>query len=143
MALGFRWIPPDLLPRAPWPALRPSSEGPGPDRAGEWVRRQVAAGTADASAGIGQVVPAGLHWTPLLITDPDGEQFWPGQSAALAAMTPEVSALERFTAAEGGASEGSAGSVGMREGDTQEGQAHGAWLRLARAMATKAARMAR
>ncbi|MAC82040.1 MAG: hypothetical protein CML66_28765 [Rhodobacteraceae bacterium] len=28
-----------------------------------------AAGTADASAGIGQVVPAGLHWTPLLITD--------------------------------------------------------------------------
>ena len=41
--------------------------------------------------------------TPLLITDPDGEQFWPGQSAALAAMTPEVSALERFTAAEGGA----------------------------------------
>lgn len=41
--------------------------------------------------------------TPLLITDPDGEQFWPGQSATLAAMTPEVSALERFTAAEGGA----------------------------------------
>lgn len=39
--------------------------------------------------------------TPLLITSPEGEQFWPGQSERLAAMTPEVSHVLRFTAAEG------------------------------------------
>ena len=39
--------------------------------------------------------------TPLLITSPEGEQFWPGQSERLAGMTPNVSHLARFTAAEG------------------------------------------
>lgn len=39
--------------------------------------------------------------TPLLITDPEGEHFFPGQSEQLAAMTPDVSRLVRFTAAEG------------------------------------------
>jgi len=39
--------------------------------------------------------------TPLLITDPEGEQFWPGQSRRLAALTPTVSTLVPFTAAEG------------------------------------------
>lgn len=39
--------------------------------------------------------------TPLLITDAEGEQFWPGQAEKLAAMTPAVSTLVRFTAAEG------------------------------------------
>lgn len=39
--------------------------------------------------------------TPLLITDPEGEQFWPGQSEQLAALTKGVSTLVRFTAAEG------------------------------------------
>lgn len=39
--------------------------------------------------------------TPLLITDPEGEQFWPGQSERLLQLTPEVSTLARFTAAEG------------------------------------------
>lgn len=39
--------------------------------------------------------------TPLLITDPEGEQFWPGQSRRLAALTPGVSTLVPFTAAEG------------------------------------------
>ncbi|WP_431219405.1 alpha/beta hydrolase family protein [Leifsonia xyli] len=39
--------------------------------------------------------------TPLLITDPEHEQFWPGQSEELAALTPEVSTLLRFTEAEG------------------------------------------
>lgn len=39
--------------------------------------------------------------TPLLITDPEGEQFWPGQSQRLAALTPGVSTLVPFTAAEG------------------------------------------
>lgn len=39
--------------------------------------------------------------TPLLITSPEGEQFWPGQSERLAALTTTVSHLVRFTAAEG------------------------------------------
>ncbi|MCU1403952.1 MAG: dipeptidyl aminopeptidase [Glaciihabitans sp.] len=39
--------------------------------------------------------------TPLLITDPEGEQFWPGQSEQLAALTPNMSTLLKFTAAEG------------------------------------------
>lgn len=40
--------------------------------------------------------------TPLLITDPDGEQFFAGQSAELAALVPG-STLIRFTQAEGAA----------------------------------------
>ncbi|MDR6972159.1 prolyl oligopeptidase family serine peptidase [Leifsonia shinshuensis] len=39
--------------------------------------------------------------TPLLITDPEHEQFWPGQSERLAALAPGVSMLVSFTAAEG------------------------------------------
>lgn len=40
--------------------------------------------------------------TPLLITDPDDEQFWPGQSDALATMCPPgVATVARFTAADG------------------------------------------
>ena len=39
--------------------------------------------------------------TPLLVTDPEGEQFWPGQSERLMAMTPGVSTLQRFSAAHG------------------------------------------
>ncbi|ODU03690.1 MAG: dipeptidyl aminopeptidase [Pseudonocardia sp. SCN 72-86] len=38
--------------------------------------------------------------TPLYITDPDGEQFFPGQPAELAALVPG-STLARFTQAEG------------------------------------------
>lgn len=41
--------------------------------------------------------------TPLLILAPEQEQFWPGQSAQLADLTPGVSTLALFTAAEGGA----------------------------------------
>jgi dienelactone hydrolase len=44
---------------------------------------------------------AGRITTPLLITSPEHEQFWPGQSAQLAALTPGVSTLAHFTAAEG------------------------------------------
>lgn len=44
---------------------------------------------------------AGQISTPLLITDPEHEQFWPGQSERLAALAPSVSTLVRFTAAEG------------------------------------------
>jgi hypothetical protein len=39
--------------------------------------------------------------TPLLITDPDGEQFWPGQSEALYDALPGRKELVRFTAYEG------------------------------------------
>ena len=37
----------------------------------------------------------------LLITDPDGEQFWPGQSRQLAELVPDRADLMRFTAEEG------------------------------------------
>ncbi len=39
--------------------------------------------------------------TPLLITDPEDEQFWPGQSERLAALLPGETELVPFTAAEG------------------------------------------
>ncbi|MGY1670794.1 alpha/beta hydrolase family protein [Geodermatophilus sp. SYSU D00710] len=39
--------------------------------------------------------------TPMLITDPDGEQFWPGQSRRLFDALPGPKQLVRFTAAEG------------------------------------------
>jgi hypothetical protein len=39
--------------------------------------------------------------TPLFITDPDDEQFWPRQSARLAELLGEPAVLCRFTAAEG------------------------------------------
>jgi Prolyl oligopeptidase family len=39
--------------------------------------------------------------TPLLITDPEGEQFWPGQSQELYDRLPGPKELVRFTAAEG------------------------------------------
>ena len=38
--------------------------------------------------------------TPLLITSPEKEQFWPGQSEQLAAMVPDAT-LQPFTADEG------------------------------------------
>jgi dienelactone hydrolase len=39
--------------------------------------------------------------TPLLITDPEGEQFWPGQSQRLCDALPGPKALVKFTAEEG------------------------------------------
>ena len=39
--------------------------------------------------------------TPLLVTSPEGEQFWPGQAEQLATLTSNVSTIVRFTAAEG------------------------------------------
>ena len=44
---------------------------------------------------------AGSVSTPLLITAPDDEHFWPGQSEQLAALLPGETELVRFTAAEG------------------------------------------
>jgi hypothetical protein len=43
---------------------------------------------------------AGQIATPLYITDPDGEQFFPGQPAELAALVPGAT-LARFTQEEG------------------------------------------
>ncbi len=43
---------------------------------------------------------AAMIQTPLLVTDPEDEQFWPGQAEQLAAMV-SGSTLVRFTAAEG------------------------------------------
>ncbi|MDO8211757.1 S9 family peptidase [Conexibacter sp. CPCC 206217] len=39
--------------------------------------------------------------TPLLITDPEGEQFWPGQSQQLHELLPQTSTLAPFAAADG------------------------------------------
>ena len=41
--------------------------------------------------------------TPLLITDPEDEQFWPGQSTQLAAMLPGRHELAAFTVSSGAA----------------------------------------
>jgi hypothetical protein len=38
---------------------------------------------------------------PMLITDPEGEQFWPGQSRRLYQALPGPKQLVRFSAAEG------------------------------------------
>lgn len=39
--------------------------------------------------------------TPMLITSPEDEQFWPGQSEQLAELAPKQSTVVKFTAAEG------------------------------------------
>jgi hypothetical protein len=39
--------------------------------------------------------------TPILITEPEDEQFWPGQSQALYDLLPGTRQLVKFTAAEG------------------------------------------
>lgn len=44
---------------------------------------------------------AGSISTPLLITSPEGEQFWPGQSQRLADLVPNHATLVAFSAAEG------------------------------------------
>ena len=44
---------------------------------------------------------AGQITTKLCILSPEHEQFWPGQAQQLAELTPRVSTLIRFTAAEG------------------------------------------
>jgi hypothetical protein len=39
---------------------------------------------------------------PMLITDPEGQQFWPGQSQKLFSALPGAKTLLKFTLAEGG-----------------------------------------
>lgn len=78
-----------------------------PETARTWRFRARPYGTAgyaetiEAVRGYTVADVAGQITTPLLILSPDGEQFWPGQSEQLAELTRDVSALVRFTAAEG------------------------------------------
>ena len=65
-------------------------------------------GTPDAFEVYRQVVgyrldpdTVGSIACPMLITDPEGEQFWPGQSQQLYEMLPGKKDIVRFTAAEG------------------------------------------
>ena len=39
--------------------------------------------------------------TPVMIADPEGEQFWPGQPEQLANLIGDAAVLQKFTAAEG------------------------------------------
>ncbi|WP_382303826.1 alpha/beta hydrolase family protein [Herbiconiux sp. UC225_62] len=57
--------------------------------------------TIEAVRAYTVVDEAGAITTPLLITEPEDEQFWPGQSQELASLTPTVSTVVTFTAAEG------------------------------------------
>jgi hypothetical protein len=57
--------------------------------------------TLNAVRGYTVAQYAGQITTPLLITAPEGEQFWPGQSEQLASLTPGISTVIKFTAAEG------------------------------------------
>lgn len=78
-----------------------------PDTARTWQFRARPYGTT----GYGETIEAVRAYsvasvasqitTPLLILAPEGEQFWPGQSAQLASLTPTVSTVVPFTAAEG------------------------------------------
>jgi hypothetical protein len=51
---------------------------------------------------------------PMLVTDPDGEQFWPGQSRQLFDALPGPKSLLRFTSAEGADSHGEPLAPGLR-----------------------------
>lgn len=78
-----------------------------PDTARTWQFRARPYGTT----GYGETIAAVRQYTvadvadrittPLLILSPENEQFWPGQAEQLAALTPAVSMLVPFTAAEG------------------------------------------
>ena len=51
---------------------------------------------------------------PLLVTDPEDEQFWPGQSARMAAAVGEHATLLPFTAAEGAGGHCEPAAAGLR-----------------------------
>ncbi len=80
-----------------------------PETARTWLLRARPYGTTGYARTIRAVREysmagvAGAITTPLLVTSPDGEQFWPGQAERLAALTAPVSTLVGFTAAEGAA----------------------------------------
>lgn len=78
-----------------------------PESARTWVFRARPYGTS----GYAETIEAVRRYTvadvadqittPLLILSPEHEQFWPGQADQLASLTPSVSTVMRFTAAEG------------------------------------------
>jgi hypothetical protein len=99
------------MPSAPtiWAAVpvAPTRSAPGPvvDVAGRPLG-ELGAGRRPAVQPVDQ--PAGelgdevkQVTTPLLITEPEDEQFWPDQSQALHDLLPGPRELVRFTAAEG------------------------------------------
>ena len=53
--------------------------------------------------------------TPMLVTDPEGEQFWPGQSRRLYEALPGPKKLIAFTAAEGAGRHGEPLASALRE----------------------------
>jgi pimeloyl-ACP methyl ester carboxylesterase len=57
--------------------------------------------TIQAVRGYNMTDVASKITTPLLITSPEGEQFWPGQAEQLATLTASVSTIIHFTANEG------------------------------------------
>lgn len=87
--------------------MREGMSAPGAKAAREtWAFRARPYGVAGYSAVLDEVARydvtavAGQVTTPLYITDPDGEQFFGGQPAELAALVPG-STLARFTQDEG------------------------------------------
>ncbi|HEX7127089.1 MAG TPA: prolyl oligopeptidase family serine peptidase [Thermodesulfobacteriota bacterium] len=52
---------------------------------------------------------------PVLVTDPEGEQFWPGQSQALYDLVRDPKALVRFTAEEGAGLHCEPTALGLRD----------------------------
>lgn len=67
-------------------------------------RPYLAGGYYDTLAEVGKYHlehVAGSIATPLLVTEPEGEQFWPGQSQRLAALSGGPTTVVPFTAAEG------------------------------------------
>jgi hypothetical protein len=88
-------------------AMSEGMQAPGAEAVREnWVFRARPYGVTGYSAVLDEVSSytvehvAGQITTPLYVTDPDGEQFFAGQSAALAALVPDAT-LERFTQQEG------------------------------------------
>jgi len=110
----FSHLPPQLLDlyRAGDKAafdqyMRQAMAAPGAEAEREtWAFRARPYGVAGYSAVLDEVAKydvtdvAGQIRTPLYIADPDGEQFFCGQPAALAALVPG-STLARFTQEEG------------------------------------------
>lgn len=85
------------------------AEQAAPQQLAEWNFRARPYGGADPYSTFVEMLKYRLEaadaariTTPLLVTDAEDEQFWPGQSAELVAMLPPgVATLVRFTAAEG------------------------------------------
>jgi hypothetical protein len=79
-----------------------------PELAQTWRFRARPYGTQGYAATIAEVLKyrltpdeASAITTPMLVTSPEHEQFWPGQSAQLAQLAPAVTTLIEFTADEG------------------------------------------